>query len=286
MLGMDPQRLKSNLDLIAAYLDELRAGLRMPPGQAELIVAEAEDHLCETAAVGMAIGMTELEAQQAAISSFGSIRAVTWAHRHRGGLAGKAAMAAWKLVAVLAATVGAGGLVNVGISVRHLDPPPGAQLVGLGPAGRVELYGTVMAGGVIALAGYCLTRRRQRRHHAGSRPPAPLASLVSAAFFLIVAALLFVLNVTGVVVQETLWGPTFSGTATWAGGGWAGGWMQPQLVHLIDPDTVVAACLAVAVGFGAQAALRRTRTGSGSGVRALRPGQADRGHRSWRPVRL
>jgi hypothetical protein len=274
---MDPERLKGNLDLIVAYLDELRAGLRMPPGQAELIVAEAEDHLCETAAAGMAVGMTELEAQQAAISSFGPVRAVARAHRHRGGVAGKAAMAGWNLVAVLAITVGAGGLVNVGIIVRSLDPPPGAQLAGLGPAGRAELYGAVMAGGVIALAGYRLIRRRSRRPHAGSRPPGPLASLVSAAFFLIVAALLFVLNVTGVVIQETMFGPTFSGSATWAGGGWAGGWMQPELVHLIDPDTVVAGCLAVAVGFGAQAALRRARTRPGSGARALRPGRADRG---------
>jgi hypothetical protein len=277
MLGMEPERLKGNLDLIAAYLDEFRAGLRMPPGQADLIVAEAEDHLCETAAVGMAVGMTELEAQHAAISSFGPVRAVARAHRHRGDVAGKAAMAAWNLVAVLAATVGAGGLLNVGITVRSLDPPPGAQLVGLGPAGRAELYAAMMAGGVIALAGYGLIRRRQRRHHAGSRPPAPLASLVPAAFFLIVAVLLFVFNMTGVVVQETMFGPTFSGSATWAGGGWEGGWMQPELVHLIDPDPVVAACLAVAVGFGAQAALRRARSRNGSGARAMRPGQADRG---------
>ena len=40
---------------------------------AELIAAETEDHLRETAAAGMAIGMTELEAQQAAISSFGPV---------------------------------------------------------------------------------------------------------------------------------------------------------------------------------------------------------------------
>jgi hypothetical protein len=267
---MDRERLKGNLDLITAYLDKLRAGLRMPPGQAELIVAEAEDHLYETAAAGMALGMTELEAQQAAISSFGPVRAVARAHRHRGAVAGEAAMAAWNLVAVLAATVGAGGLVQVGIAVRSMHLPPGAQPVGLGPAGRAELYGALIAGGVIALAGYRLIRRGQRRRHAGSRPPTVLTSLVPAAFFLIVGVLLFVLNLTGVVLQESVFTPSFSGTVSWAGGGWEGGWMQPELVHLIDPDTVVAGCLAVAVGFGLQPALRRVRTGPGSG--SVQPG--------------
>ena len=50
-------------DLIAGYLEELYAGLRVPAAEAELIAAEAEDHLRETAAAGIEIGMTELEAQ-------------------------------------------------------------------------------------------------------------------------------------------------------------------------------------------------------------------------------
>ena len=62
-------------DLIGEYLDQLRTSLRVASGEAELIVAEAEDHLRETAAAAMAIGMTEREAQEAAISSFGSLRA-------------------------------------------------------------------------------------------------------------------------------------------------------------------------------------------------------------------
>jgi hypothetical protein len=40
-------------DLIAGYLAELRAGLWVPAAEAELIVAEAEDHLRETAAAGL-----------------------------------------------------------------------------------------------------------------------------------------------------------------------------------------------------------------------------------------
>lgn len=65
-------------DLVAAYLGELRARLRTP--DAELAVAEAEDHLRESVAAGIAIGMGEREAQEAAISAFGSVRAVVRAH--------------------------------------------------------------------------------------------------------------------------------------------------------------------------------------------------------------
>lgn len=57
-------------DPIAGYLAELCAGLRAPAAEAELILAEAEDHLREAAAAGLATGLTELQAQRAAISSF------------------------------------------------------------------------------------------------------------------------------------------------------------------------------------------------------------------------
>jgi hypothetical protein len=65
-------------DLISAYLDELRVRLRTP--DTGLVLAEAEDHLRESVAAGIAIGMSEREAQEAAISSFGSVRAVVRAH--------------------------------------------------------------------------------------------------------------------------------------------------------------------------------------------------------------
>ncbi len=42
-------------DLIAEDLTELRAGLRVPVAEAEFILAEAEDQLCETAAAGAAV---------------------------------------------------------------------------------------------------------------------------------------------------------------------------------------------------------------------------------------
>jgi hypothetical protein len=68
-------------DLVARYLDELRAKLRTP--DADLVLAEAEDHLRESVAAGLAIGMSEREAQEAAISAFGSVRAVVRAHTVR-----------------------------------------------------------------------------------------------------------------------------------------------------------------------------------------------------------
>jgi hypothetical protein len=71
-------------DLIDGYLAELRASLRrLPRERAAEILAEAEDHLRESVAAGVAIGMTEREAQEAAISAFGSVRAVVRAHNLR-----------------------------------------------------------------------------------------------------------------------------------------------------------------------------------------------------------
>jgi len=82
-------------DLLARYLDELRAKLRTP--DADLVLAEAEDHLRESVAAGLAIGMTEREAQEAAISAFGSVRAVVRAHNRSGQLLGGLVLTGLKL---------------------------------------------------------------------------------------------------------------------------------------------------------------------------------------------
>ena len=74
---MTPEgRPASPADPVEDYLDQLFAGLRTTPRQARRIIAEAEDHLREATAAGVEAGLTELEAQEAAISSFGSVRAV------------------------------------------------------------------------------------------------------------------------------------------------------------------------------------------------------------------
>jgi hypothetical protein len=72
-------------DLIGEYLAQLRAKLRA--ADADAILAEAEDHLRESVAAGLAVGLSEREAQQAASSSFGTVRAVIRAHQTRRGRA-------------------------------------------------------------------------------------------------------------------------------------------------------------------------------------------------------
>ena len=167
-------------DLIAGYLENLYAGLRVPAAEAELIAAEAEDHLRETAAAGIAVGMTELEAQQAAISSFGPVRAVVRAHRRRTVTAGGAAMAAWKLTALLATTVGVGGLAGMGIFTYLLRSAPG----GPGPVPPVlVVYAAMAAGGLVLLA----TRRLTGP---GTPGRDPLSPGVTASCFLLASALL------------------------------------------------------------------------------------------------
>lgn len=69
--------------LIEEYLHQLRASLRTRPEETSRILAEAEDHLRESVAAGRAAGLTETEAAEAAISSFGTVRAVARAHQTR-----------------------------------------------------------------------------------------------------------------------------------------------------------------------------------------------------------
>ena len=97
-------------DLVAAYLADLRGKLRAP--DADLVIAEAEDHLRESVAAGVAIGMTDREAQEAAISAFGSVRAVVRAHNLRvGQVARDLVMAALKLGWIGCFSVAASGFV-------------------------------------------------------------------------------------------------------------------------------------------------------------------------------
>ena len=261
-------------DLIDGYLAELRAGLWIPADEAELIVAEAEDHLRETAAVGLEIGMTELEAHQAAISSFGPVRAVIRAHRRRTVTAGDAVMAAWKLIGLLGATVGAGGLAAVflahSLPVWAWRPPVPAG----GPACPCSVrftftfnwavmampYAATAAGGLALLATRPLATRRLARRVTSGRDP--LSPAVTASFFLLVSALLLALNVSGVgalTLQGANWTtPISSGSTT-------------TTVPLV-PGAIIAGCLAVALAYGLQTAVRLARCRPGSGAPAL-PGR-------------
>jgi hypothetical protein len=127
-------------DPIEEYLGELRAGLELAPAQAELVVAEAEDHLRETVDCGLATGMTEREAQLAAISAFGSVKAVVYAHASRpdgftrgrtpAAILGDLILAGWRLAGTGLIAVGISGLV-----VGLMNLLFGRAFTGQAPAG-------------------------------------------------------------------------------------------------------------------------------------------------------
>jgi hypothetical protein len=127
-------------DLIEEYLSDLRDSLELAPPEAGLVVAEAEDHLRETAAAGLATGMTEHEAQQAAISAFGPVAAVVRAHASRpagfvrgrtpAAILGDLVLAGWKLAGTGLIAVGISGLV-----VLLMNLVFGRAFTGQAPAG-------------------------------------------------------------------------------------------------------------------------------------------------------
>lgn len=210
-------------DLVAAYLADLRGRLRAR--DAELVLAEAEDHLRESVAAGLAIGMSEREAQEAAISAFGSVRAVVRAHsRGKGQLAADLAMTALKLGWVGLFSVAASGFVALAMNRLF-----GASFVGGAPAGtrfspaRCQHWLSIWhgahtcaqaamlesssdavslrvigggIGGLALLGGYLLARRYWRR--GGARVlPRGFFPLAAAGVFTAGALTLVVCTVTG-----------------------------------------------------------------------------------------
>ncbi len=127
-------------DLIGEYLTELRARLELAPADTELVVAEAEDHLRETVASGLATGMTEHEAQLTAISAFGPVEAVVYAHASRpdgfvrgrtpAAILGDLILAGWRLAGTGLIAVGISGLV-----VLVMNMVFGRAFTGQAPAG-------------------------------------------------------------------------------------------------------------------------------------------------------
>jgi hypothetical protein len=97
--------------MIEEYLSQLRAGLRTSPAERERILTEARDHLQESMAAGRAAGLTEAEAADAAISAFGSVRAVLRAHHRPRSPLVNLALGGWALGAITMIGVGASGLV-------------------------------------------------------------------------------------------------------------------------------------------------------------------------------
>jgi len=232
-------------DLIAGYLADLCAGLRIPTAEAEPILAEAEDHLRETAAAGLATGMTELEAQRSAISSFGPARAVARAHRRRTVTAGDLAMAAWKIAGLLAMAVGGGGLAGLEIFTFQLRNSPGGS--GLVPPVLAVVYAAIAAGGLVLLAARWLARR-------GTAGRDPLPPGVTAGCFLLAAVLLWIFEFvlrsasaappgpTGSPGQSCPWSCNWTGPAPGPG---THPWSGPALTVLIVYAAMAAGGLAL-----------------------------------------
>lgn len=182
-------------DPIEEYLARLRAQLRTP--DADLVIAEAEDHLRESVAAGVAIGMTQREAQEAAISAFGSVRAVVRANRRpASAVAAEVGMAVWKLAAayLLAVPVASVLLLIFFYQVLQIHtvspgPAPDSLIITNGPPDMVThiagLSGSAIAG-LALLLGYRRRCRSLRRR--GQAPQPPLG-----AFFPLVAAIFMLL---------------------------------------------------------------------------------------------
>ena len=179
---------------IDEYLDLLFTRLRTTPREARRILAEAEDHLREAVADGLAAGMTEREAHQAAISSFGSVRAVARAHNARHRFPEVAVFRALALSACKLASAGLFAVAASGVVAAVMNAVLGPQFVGRASAGArfpaaacrywqqiwPDAHGCAQAalletssdavslrlaaglGGLVLLAGYLLARRKWR----------------------------------------------------------------------------------------------------------------------------
>jgi len=155
--------------LIEEYLRQLRASLRTRPEETSRILAEAEDHLRESVAAGRSAGLTETEAAEAAISSFGTVRAVARAHLTPRGQAAAAlgglAMAIWLLAGTLLAWCLPVGLAMV-VMITVTNPPiwgPGPDPNRSQPAYLVVACGLL---GLAMLGSYPRVRRFLQRHAA------------------------------------------------------------------------------------------------------------------------
>jgi hypothetical protein len=124
-------------DLVEEYLDELYSKLRGSPRQGRRLLAEAEDHLRQRVDEGLAGGLSLQEAQRAAVSSFGSVRAVVRAHDSRlrrvpgAAVLADLAMSGWKLGSIGLLAVGASGLVAAAMNVIFGRPFVGAVAPGI-----------------------------------------------------------------------------------------------------------------------------------------------------------
>jgi hypothetical protein len=258
-------------DLIEEYLSDLRASLELAPEEAGLVVAEAEDHLRETAACGLTAGMTEHEAQQAAISAFGYISAVVRAHASRpadfirgrtpAAILGDLILAGWRLAATGLIAVGISGLVVLlmnlafgraftgqapaGVSFQKADCAywmslwPGARTCATAHMLEASSDAVVLRAGagvigVALLVAYGVVRYLQRRHGRG-----PV--VVLAGYFPLLAAGVFGAGALGLALAQLTGFMITQGPGTYLSGAlvaaaaaaWYGREARPAIQHLM-----------------------------------------------------
>lgn len=121
---------------IEDYLDELYSALPAAARPARRILAEAEDHLREATADGLARGLSESEARREAVTRFGS--AARFARASRGSPWRPPTGAVLRDLARAAVPMVAIGLIAIGISggvAAAMNAVFGATFVGGAPAG-------------------------------------------------------------------------------------------------------------------------------------------------------
>jgi hypothetical protein len=218
--------------------------------------------------------MTEREAQEAAISSFGPVLAVVRAYRARRGwlaAAAEAGLAAWKLAAVLLLASGVTGLAIdtiLGIWPPVVTVTPGSQTpcwpclatqdaVIINPAWLV--WAVTAVGGAILLAGCGLTLRVRRRRGRGMLLGG-FFPMVAAGFFGAIALALTTLNAGGVGVPVPGGLPSGPGFAV-ASYPAVADYLAVANYPAVAVNLAVAAYLALAIGYaiGMARTLRRER---------------------------
>ena len=227
-------------DLIDAYLDQLLGRLRGSARDVRRVLAEAEDHLREAEAAGVAAGLSEPAAQQQAINQFGSPRLVARHFRAVGAIAPLPRREVLTGAALALAGVAAVGLIAIGVSGLVADglgalfgpgfvagdlpgvtytPERCAELLEYvkGPAtcaqaatahhfGEIVEY-RVAAGilGLVMLGGYWLFRRS--RHTTLLALPEGFSAIVGTALFGAAAAVLLLDSLNAGVIAATEPGP-------------------------------------------------------------------------------
>jgi hypothetical protein len=186
---------------VEEYLSQLRASLRTRPAQTSQILAEAEDHLRSSVAAGLRAGMTEIAAQEAAVSAFGSVRAVARAHQTRRARAavvlGGWVMTSSKLAGLSLLAFGVTNLVLFAlVELTHPGVRPAPGISALSFAGPVPRGLAAGAAGLLLLAG-CFTVRRFGRRRLAAAPGAGKFPLVAAVFFGICTVVQILLIISG-----------------------------------------------------------------------------------------